>query len=315
MSALVALAMAAAATTPAALPEPVEITAPGPQGALAGTMLDPDPKAPLVLIIPGSGPTDRDGNNPIGVAGGPYRQLAEALAAQGVASVRIDKRGMFGSKAAAADPNDVTIGAYAQDVHAWIAAIRQKSARQCVWVLGHSEGALVALKAAQAPAGICGLILLSGGGRPIGAVLREQLRANPANAPILDAALAAIDALEAGRRVPEATLPAPIRPLFADRLQSYWIDFLSQDPAKLIVGVKLPILIVQGERDLQVSVEDARLLKAAQPAATLVLLPGVNHVLRAVASDDRAANMATYGDATMAIDAAVPKAVAGFLKK
>ncbi len=315
MSALAALAMAAAGITPVAIPASVEVTAPGPQGALGGTMLDPDPKAPLVLIVPGSGPTDRDGNNPMGVAGGPYRQLAEALAAQGIASVRVDKRGMFGSRAAVADPNTATTAAYAEDVHAWVAAIRQRTARPCIWVLGHSEGALVALQAAQAPAGICGLILLSGGGRPIGTVMRNQLRANPANAPILDAALATIDALEAGRRVPSDTLPAPIRPLFADKVQSYLIDLMSHDPAKLIAAVKLPILIVQGERDLQVSVEDAKLLKAAQPAATLVLVPGVNHVLRHVASDDRAANIATYVDAGMAIDPAVPKAVAGFLKK
>jgi hypothetical protein len=307
--------MAAAGITPMTIPAPVEVTAPGPEGALAGTLLDPDPRAPLVVIIPGSGPTDRDGNNPMGVAGGPYRQLAEALAAQGVASVRVDKRGMFGSKAALADANNATTAGYADDVHAWVTAIRQRTGRKCVWVLGHSEGALVALQAAQAPAGLCGVILLSGGGRPMGAVLREQLRANPANAPILDAALAAIDALEAGHRVPEASLPAPIQPLFADKLQSYLIDLLSHDPAKLIARVKLPILIVQGERDVQVSVHDAQLLKAAQPAATLVLLPGVNHVLRPVASDDRAANIATYMNATLAIDPSVPKAVAGFVKK
>jgi pimeloyl-ACP methyl ester carboxylesterase len=310
-----AMTMAAAAPSPAAIPISVEVTAPGPEGVLAGTLLDPDPQGPLVLIIPGSGPTDRDGNNPMGVAGGPYRQLAEALAAQGVASVRVDKRGMFGSKAALADVNASTTAGYADDVHAWVAAIRQRTRRKCVWVLGHSEGALVALQAAQAPAGICGVILVSGGGRPIGAVLRDQLRANPANAAILDAALAAVDALEAGHRVSEATLPPPIRPLFADKLQAYWIDLLSHDPAKLIAAVKLPVLIVQGERDLQVSVQDARLLKAAQPAATLVLVPGVNHVLRPVVSDDRAANMATYADAGLAISPAVPAAVAEFVQR
>src|SRR3569623_2089054 len=195
------------------------------------------------------------------------------------------------------------------------AGYRQRAGRSCVWVLGHSEGALVALQAAQAPAGICGLILVSGGGRPIGTVMRDQLRASPANAPILAAALATIDALEAGRRVPAVSLPAPIRPLFADKVQPYLIDLMSHDPARLIAAVKLPVLIVQGERDLQVSVEDAKLLKAAPPAAPLVLVPGVNHVLRHVASDGRAAHIATYVDAGMAIDPAVPAAVAGFLKK
>ena len=84
----------------------------------------------MVLIIPGSGPTDRDGNNPLGVTAAPYRLLAEALAAKGVSSVRIDKRGMFGSKAAVADPNTVTIGDYAADTHDWVEAIRDKARRK-----------------------------------------------------------------------------------------------------------------------------------------------------------------------------------------
>ena len=116
MIALAALALLAA--TPTAAVAPLEVIAPGPQGPLAGTLLDPDPKAPAILIIPGSGPTDRDGNNPAGVAGGPYRQLAEALAAKGIATLRIDKRGMFGSKAALADPYRSTTSGYADDVHA-----------------------------------------------------------------------------------------------------------------------------------------------------------------------------------------------------
>ena len=69
---------------------------------------------------------------------------------------------MFGSKAAVADPNKVTIGDYATDTHNWVAAIRERTGARCVWVLGHSEGALVALAAAQQPDGICGIIIVSG---------------------------------------------------------------------------------------------------------------------------------------------------------
>lgn len=299
------------ATPPAA----ATVTAPGPQGPLAGTLLDPGPGTPLVLIVPGSGPTDRDGNSPLGVAGGPYRQLAEALAAAGVASVRIDKRGMFGSTAAFADANAATIRGYADDVHSWTATLTRKTGRRCIWLLGHSEGGLVALLAAQRPEGVCGVILLSAAGRPIGAVLRDQLRANPANAPFLDAALRAIASLEAGQRVPAANLPAPLQGLFRDAVQGYWIDLLKYDPAQLIAAVERPVLILQGTRDLQVSVGDAEALERAQRKATLTLLPGVNHVLRPVASDDRAANAATYADATLTIAPSVAEAVARFVKR
>jgi pimeloyl-ACP methyl ester carboxylesterase len=309
LAAAALIASPAVATTPV----PTDLTAPGPEGPLAGTLLDPDAKAPLVLLIPGSGPTDRDGNNPLGVAGGPYRQLAEALAAKGIATLRIDKRGLFGSKAAQADPNAVTTADYAADVQAWSKVARARTGRACIWLLGHSEGGLVALQAAQSPVGICGLILVSSVGRPMGAVLREQLRANPANAPLLPAADAAIASLEAGKRIDATQLPVPLQTLFPDRLQGYWIDLLSHDPARLVAAVKLPVLILQGTRDIQVSVADAEALHRAQPKATLTLLPGINHVLRPVASDDRAANLATYRDATLPISPSVADAVATFV--
>ncbi len=116
---LLALALTA---SPALAQTPIE--APGPNGPLAGTLLGEGKGHPVVLIIPGSGPTDRDGNSPLGIAAAPYRLLAEALAAQGIATARIDKRGMFGSKAAISDANAVTIADYAADVHAWAKVIR-----------------------------------------------------------------------------------------------------------------------------------------------------------------------------------------------
>jgi pimeloyl-ACP methyl ester carboxylesterase len=304
------LGMMIAAAAAAAVP----ITAAGPQAPLAGTYLDAGKHAPVVLIIPGSGPTDRDGNNPLGVTAAPYRLVAEALAAKGVSSVRIDKRGMFGSKAAVADPNKVTIADYAADTHSWIAAIRKRTGVSCVWVLGHSEGALVALAAAQQPEGMCGVILASGAGRRLGDVIREQLRSNPANAPLLDSAMAALDSLEKGRHVDVSGMHPALQRLFAPQVQDFLIDMLRQDPAKLASTVKVPLLIVQGERDLQVSTADARTLAAAHHKAKLVLVPAMNHVLKDVASDDRSANLASYADPSLPVDAAMVDAIADFVK-
>ena len=291
------------------------MTAPGPQGPLAGTLLDAGGHAPVVLIIPGSGPTDRDGNNPLGITAASYRLLAEGLAAKGVSSVRIDKRGMFGSKAAVADPNKVTIGGYASDVHNWVDAIRKQSGAKCVWVLGHSEGALVALAAAQEPEGICGVILVSGAGRKLSDVIREQLRANPANAPVLDSAMTALASLEHRQHVDVSAMHPALQKLFAAQVQDFLIDMFSYEPAKLAASTRPPMLIVQGERDLQVSVADAKALAAAQPNAKLVLLGQMNHVLKDVASDDRAANLATYSDASLPIDSSAVDAIATFVKR
>lgn len=290
------------------------IETPGPSGPLAGTYIDAGKGAPVVLIIPGSGPTDRDGNNRLGVTAAPYRLLAEALAARGVSSVRIDKRGMFGSKGAISNPNQVTIADYADDAQAWAAAIRKRSGTPCVWLLGHSEGGLIALAAGQRPAGLCGIITVSAPGRKLGDVIREQLKANPANAPILDVALGTLDKLEAGQAVDSATLPQALQPLFYNDVQPFLRDLLAHDPARLAGSLPLPLLVIQGDRDIQVTVEDAKRLAKAQPRARLAILPGVNHVLKLPAAEDRAANLATYADPALPIAPSVAEAIAAFVK-
>jgi hypothetical protein len=312
-----ALAAVALLATGAAVAEPTEtfVEAPGPLAPLKGTLLTPadNPHAPVVLIIPGSGPTDRDGDNPMGVRAAPYRLLAEALAADGIASARIDKRGMFASGPAVKNGDQVTIGDYASDVHAWVASLKAKTGARCIWVLGHSEGALVAEAAAQQPEGICGLILVSGFGRRFGDVLAQQLKDNPANAPILADALEAIAALEAGRHVDTSNMNPALLPLFRPSVQDYLIDLMAQDSVKLLAGYLGPALVLQGTTDLQVSVEDAQMLAHARPGVELVLLPGVNHVLK-VAPADRNANMSTYADPGLPLAPGVADEITAFVK-
>jgi uncharacterized protein len=301
------IAIAAAAAVP--------MTAPGPNGPLGGTFADAGKGTPVVVMIPGSGPTDRDGNSPLGITAAPYRLLAEALAEQGVSTLRADKRGMFGSKAAIPDANAVTIADYAADAHQWARVLRERTGAKCVWLLGHSEGALVALAAAQQPSGLCGIILASGPGRKFGDLLREQLRANPANAPILPIALPAIDSLEAGKPVDTSTMPAPLLRLFGPQVQPFLMDLMKQDPTAEAARTALPMLIVQGAKDIQVSTADAEALHEAQPKSELRLLPNMNHVLKDVAGDDRAANLATYADSSLPVDPALVGIIADFVKQ
>lgn len=292
--------------------EPIE--APGPLAPLSGTLLRAGEggQGPVALIIPGSGPTDRDGNNPLGVTAASYRLLAEALLERGIATVRIDKRGMFASKAAVADANAVTIPDYVTDTAAWVAATREATGAPCVWLIGHSEGGLVALAAAQEPEGLCGVVLVSAPGRPLGDVIKSQLRANPANFGIVPAADAAINTLAAGERVDVANLPAPIQGLFAPSLQGFLMSLFSYDPAALARSTNLPLLIVQGGKDLQVPVTDAQRMAAANPAAKLVILPDLNHVLKDV-GEGAPANLAAYRDPALPLGKGVAEAIADFI--
>lgn len=310
------LAALLACTSPAGATAPTitGMTAPGPEGALAGTLIETGAANPAVLIIPGSGPTDRDGNNPLGVTAASYRLLAEALADKGVSSLRIDKRGMFGSKAALANANAVTIADYAADVHAWIKVMQQQTGRDCIWVLGHSEGGLVALAAAQQEDGICGLLLVAAPGRKLQDVMREQLVGNPANAAILPDALKALDELSAGRAIDVSAMHPALQSLFNPAVQPFLIDMFTHDPAALAAATDLPILIVQGGKDIQVTMVDADALAAGQPGAVKIVLPDMTHVLKDIAGDDRAANMASYSDSSLPVTPGLVEAIAGFVK-
>jgi hypothetical protein len=147
----------------------------------------------------------------------------------------------------------------------------------------------------------------------MGEILREQLKANPANAPLLDRALPAIDELEAGKRVDTSTMPPPLLRLFNPKVQGFLISAFSYDPGQLLKGYPKPVLILQGLRDLQVHEVDAHTLKEADPHATLALLPDVNHVLKSVSSDDRSANVATYSNANLPLAPGVVGAIGDFL--
>jgi pimeloyl-ACP methyl ester carboxylesterase len=292
------------------------VEAAGPAGPLKGVMLSPGaPPGPVALIIPGSGPTDRDGNSPLGIRASTYKLLAQDLAARGMTTVRIDKRGMFASAAATPDANAVTIADYVNDVNSWVAALQKRTGAACVWLIGHSEGGLVAMAASRKQAGICGLVLIAAAGRPLGEVMREQIKANPANGPLVGQAMSAIDSLEQGRRVDTAGMHPALQGLFAPQVQGFLISAFSYDPRRLLADEQKPVLVLQGKRDIQVSVADAQLLNQAAAHATLVLLPDVNHALKSVVSDDRRANLATYADPGLPLAPDVASSIADVIKR
>ena len=179
-----------------------------------------------------------------------------------------------------------------------------------VTVLGGEDGLALAAVQGQTPARA--VVLLAAPGEDIGTTIRRQIGQNPANPPALvEESNRILDALGRGERVAEVS--PVLAPLFRPSVQPYLISSLRYDPQRLIASQNLPTLIVQGDRDLQVRPEDARLLSAAQPAARTHLARGVNHVL-VPAPLDPAANFARYGDAELPLERGVVSAVVEFLR-
>jgi uncharacterized protein len=288
---------------------PVSITAP--LAPVQGTLLTPEGETRAVgVIIAGSGPTDRDGNSPLGVRGGTYRLLAEGLAETGVATVRYDKRGIAASMAAGGAEIDIRFDHYVDDALAFAAEARARTGQPCAWLIGHSEGAGIALAAvSRRPEGVCGVVLLSGMGRRARVVIEEQLGPQLPE-PLKTQAFEALARLEAGETVADA--PPALAALLRPSVQPYVISMMAQDPTAQIAAYDGPVLIGQGETDIQTTVVDARALAAAQPDATLVIWPGVNHLLK-VAPAERAANLATYADPALPLADGVVEAVSGFI--
>lgn len=266
----------AQAAAPTVLQRPIDLDTG--QGVLHGSLLLPQEQTPppVVLIVAGSGPTDRNGNNPASGRLDNLKRLALLLAGEHIASVRFDKRGVAASQPATPDERDLSVERYVADVVAWGRMLKADPRFGPLILLGHSEGALIASLAAE-QAGASAVITVAGSGRPVADVLREQLaqRLPPAQ---LAQGNAVIDRLQAGQTTLD--VPAPLREVFRPSVQPYLISLLRQDPAAAFARLPMPALILQGRNDVQVEVADAERLKAAKPDAQLVVIEGMNHMLR-----------------------------------
>lgn len=286
-----------------------DIAVDGGKATLHGALMRPagEVRPVAVLVIAGSGPTDRNGDSAVpGIRPGSLRLIAEALAKGGVVTLRYDKRGVGASAGAAPAERDLRFGMNVDDAVRWADRLRAEPGVRCVVLLGHSEGALVAAMAAQKTP-VCGVISISGAGRPADMVLAEQL-APQLTPDQLEKVKAIMAKLKAGEAVPGAPIPA----LFRDSVQPYLMSWLPIDPAAELARVKAPVLVLQGSTDLQTTVADAKRLAEAQPRARLVILEGVNHVLKA-APAERAANIATYADPKLPLGPGVAEAIVGFV--
>jgi pimeloyl-ACP methyl ester carboxylesterase len=262
-------------------------------GELSGTLTVPILKGtfPVALIIAGSGPTDRNGNNPQ-MKNNSLQLLAHELAAQGIASIRYDKRGIGASKDALVSEENLRFENYAEDAKAWAAQLKADARFNKLIIIGHSEGSLLGLLACE-QADV--FVSLAGAGRPIDVILKEQLSTQlKGQKKMLRAVEEGLTKLKKGELVGDA--PEELFSLFRPSIQPYLISWMKYDPAVEIWKLKIPIVIIQGSTDLQVKEEDAVILFKAHPLnSRLIIIENMNHVLK-IAPLDRAKNIETYSN-------------------
>ncbi len=281
-------------------------------GTLYGSELVPKAagKIPVVLLLAGSGPTDRNGNTPaIPGANNSLGLLAEALASAGIASVRYDKRGIAASKAAGGSEMDLRFDHYVNDAAAWVGILKADTRFSKVIVAGHSEGSAVGMLAAR-KANADAYISIAGIARSADQVILEQLK--PRVPPELFArASLALQSLKKGETV--ADPPKELAALFRPSVQPYLISWLKYTPGDEIRNLMMPVLILQGTTDIQVSVAEANALGKAKPDAQVVIIEGMNHVMK-MAPVEEAAQKRAYSDGSLPVSEKLTTAIIEFVK-
>lgn len=262
-------------------------------GDIHGLLLVPEQEAPcpVVLIIAGSGPTDMNGNT----VGSNYnnnslKMLAESLAQRGIASLRYDKRGIAKSASAGCKEEELSFEHYIDDAVAWIEKLNGDNRFNRIVVAGHSEGALIGMVASNKSRFTDAYISIAGCGSPAYEIIEEQLGRQPEQ--VRREAAAINSELREGRTVED--VPGYLAALYRKSVQPYLISWFRYDPAKEIAKLKVPVLIIQGDKDIQVGVKEAEKLRMARILSSYYTIPDMNHVLKHCTSNDMVSQLETY---------------------
>ncbi len=279
-------------------------------GDIHGTLTLPDgtKKVPVVLIIAGSGPTDRDGNSEAGgLKTDAYKMLADSLRKAGIAAVRYDKRGVGESAGAITNEESMRFDDIVNDAVGFIRMLKKDTRFSKVFIAGHSEGSLVGMIAAQREK-VTGFISIAGVAQRADKIIEKQLHGQSAD--LEDKATVIMDSLNKGHLV--KNVDHSLTALFRPSVQPYMISWLKYEPTREIKKLAIPVLIVQGTTDIQVPVTEAEALKKAYPKATLKVIEGMNHPLKQ-APENREQNMATYNNPRLPLSPMLMSSIIGFV--
>ena len=259
----------------------------------------------LIIFVAGSGPTDRDGNNP-NMKNNSLKMLSDSLVSRGFSTLRIDKRGVAKSLIANIKEETLRFDTFVCDLSNWIDTMNVKGF-QNIMLLGHSEGSLVSIITSLNNKRVKGLISIAGAGTSADSIILTQMKTQPSQIQELVANY--LDTLKKSQLL--INVPLYLYALFRPSVQPYMISWIKYNPSIEISKLKIPILILQGDNDLQVSIEDAKKLKDNNKSAKLEILESTNHVLKVV--KDPIENQRSYTDSSFPLNPKIADKINEFI--
>ncbi|MEA5006631.1 MAG: alpha/beta hydrolase [Rikenellaceae bacterium] len=262
----------------------------------------------LAIIIPGSGPTDLNGNQPK-MKNNSLLFLSDALVRNNIATVRYDKRGVAESSSKDMDESKMNIESGSEDLIGLIDFYR-KMGFEKIYLIGHSEGSLLGLIAAQ-QRNVAGLVSVCGAGNSADKLLKKQLQPKLPQ-PLFKEAEVIIDSLKEEKLV--KNISEHLKLLFRPSVQPYLISWFKYDPSNLAANLKAPLLIIHGEKDIQIDVAESSILHNASPDSKYVIIKNMNHIFKTI-NGDLSENVSSYTNPDLQINEEFFRTVVNFINK
>lgn len=274
-----------------------------------GTLLVPkkEKNLPLAIIIAGSGPTDRDGNQQM-MKNNSLKFLAEGLYDKEIATFRYDKRIVKQMKNRSIDERNIHFGDFISDAVAVLKYFQKDKRFSKIYIIGHSQGSLIGMVASQE--GANGFISIAGAGQEIDDVIVDQLSKQAAD--LVDNARTSFDDLRANG-VAYNYSPG-LASIFRKEIQPFIFSWMQYNPQEEIVKLDIPIMIINGDKDFQVQVSEAELLHSAKPDATYKIIHNMNHIFKEVEGNSLE-NSKTYNQYNLPVIPELIDSIADFINE
>ena len=288
-------------------------------GDISATLNTPEAGCDVaVLIVAGSGPTDRNGNSGQSLNTYTYKMLSDNLVKSGIAVLRYDKRAIGRSRLndPATIPN-LVFGDFVDDAARCVDYLHSEGFKKVV-VAGHSEGGEIALHLAlREDVAVDSLVLLCCPGFPMDQILNAQLSAQlvPQHVGLMVTATTIIKRIKAGESVPVESIPQELLSLFHPSVQPFLSSSMAFDPAELMSRVEQPTLVISGGRDIQVTKENADRLMAGAKRGEHLHFEQMTHILKDADTNDRIQQLVNvYVNANLSLTEGLSEAIIKFVK-